>query len=124
MSLGEITTTDLNSWQHRVVEELLALVDSGLKAQRHPLDWTVTSSGHLRGVVGKADRLSENDRRAVFQEWVRFLDAEPLRESRRFEGGTWLTATFKRSTNRGDVKGFIQVEFDAPEDQDQDGGRD
>ncbi|MFC1230465.1 MULTISPECIES: hypothetical protein [Streptomyces] len=122
MSLGEITTTDLNSWQHRVVKELLALVDSGLKAQRHPLDWTVTSSGHLRGVVGKADRLSENDRRAVFQEWVRVPDAEPLRESRRFEGGTWITATFKRSTNRGDVKGFIQVEFDAPEDQD--GGRD
>lgn len=115
--MGEITTTDLNVWQYRTVKELLAIVDSGLKAERHPLEWTITSSGHLRGVVSKFDRLSENDRRAVFDEWARVLDAEPPRESKRFEGGTTLTATFERPTNRTPVKGYIQVEFDAPDDE-------
>jgi hypothetical protein len=116
MALGEITTTDLNLWQHRTVTELLAIIDSGIKAERHPLDWTITSSGHLRGMVSKFDRLSETDRQAVFDEWCRVLDAESPRESKRFEGGTRLTATCTRPTERGDVKGFIQVEFDAPDD--------
>ncbi|MER6094200.1 hypothetical protein [Streptomyces bluensis] len=111
-----ITTTDLNVWQYRTVKELLAIVDSGLKAERHPLEWTITSSGHLRGVVGKPDRLSENDRQAVFDEWARVLDAEPPRQSHRIDGGTTLTATFERPTNRTPVKGFIQVEFDAPDE--------
>ena len=115
MSLGEITTTDLNVWQYRTVKELLAIVDSGLKAERHPLEWTITSSGQLRGTVSKFDRLSDNDRQAVFNEWCRVLEAEPPRESSRFEGGTTLTAKFERPTNRSPVKGFIQVEFDAPD---------
>lgn len=118
MALGEITTTDLNAWQHRAVKELLAIVDSGLKAERHPLEWTITSGGQLFGTVSKLDRLSDNDRQAVFEEWSRVLDADPPRESKRFEGGTRLTANFRRSTNRGPVSGFIRVEFDAPDTED------
>lgn len=115
--MGEITTTDLNVWQYRTVNELLAIVDSGLKAERHPLDWTITSSGQLRGTVSKFDRLSDTDRQAVFDEWCSVLEAEPPRESKDFAGGTRLIATFERPTNRTPVKGYIQVEFDAPDDE-------
>jgi len=114
--MNEITITDLNVWQWRTTNELLAIVDGGLKAGRHPLDWTVTTNGHLRGTVGKLDRLSAYDRRAVFDEWCHVLRADAPRESKRFDGSTCFTATFKRPTNRGDVNGFIQVEFDADDD--------
>lgn len=110
--MSAITTTDLNMWQRRTAAELLAIIDGGLKAARHPLDWTITSNGQLRGSVSKFDQLSEPDRRGIFEEWAHVLDAEPPRKYQRPDGGLRLTATFKRPTPQGDVTGFIQVELD------------
>lgn len=119
MSLGEITTTDLNRWQYRAISLLGSLVTAGLKAERYPLDWTITNNGSLLGQVPKFGRLSENDRRAVFEEWCRVIGAGAPREVNRFEGGTRHTAVFKHPTDRGEVHGSIVLEVDAPLDDDQ-----
>jgi hypothetical protein len=119
MTLGQITTTDLNGWQYRAIGVLDSLVKAAIKAERYPLDWMVTSNGALRGEVTKFGRLSENDRRAIYDEWCRVLDATPPRESKRFEGGTRLTAVFKHPTNRGEVQGSLVLDVDSPLDDDQ-----
>lgn len=116
MALGEITTTDLNGWQYRAIGVLDSLVKAGLKAQRYPLDWMVTSNGALRGEVGKLGGLSENDRRSVFDEWCRVLDADAARESNQFGGGARLTAVFTHPTNRGEVHGSLVLDIDPPLD--------
>lgn len=112
MAFGDITTTDLNGWQYRAIGVLDGLVKAGLKAERHPLNWTVTSNGALRGEV---DRLhatqTDNDRRSIFDEWCSVLDAGQPRESKRFEGGIRLTAVFKHPTNRGDVQGSLVLDL-------------
>lgn len=120
MTLGQITTTDLNGWQYRAIGVLDSLVKAAIKAERYPLDWTITNSGALRGEVTKFGRLSENDRRSVLDEWCRVLDADAPRESNRFEGGTRLTAVFQHPTNRGEVRGSLVLDIDAPLDDDQD----
>lgn len=119
MALGEITTTDLNGWQYRAIGVLDSLVKAGLKAERYPLDWTITNNGALRGEVSKFGRLSENDRRSVFDEWCRAVGAGAPRESTGFAGGTRLTAVFKHPTNRGEVQGSLVLDVDPPLDDDQ-----
>ncbi|MFE9927202.1 hypothetical protein ACFYQA_38560 [Streptomyces sp. NPDC005774] len=116
MSLGEITTTDLNIWQYRAVGVLDSLVKAAIKAERYPLDWMVTSNGALRGEVGKFGRLGENDRRFVFDEWCRVVNAGAPRESKQFDGGTRLTAVFTHPTNRGEVNGSLVLDIDPPLD--------
>ncbi|MFD8822093.1 hypothetical protein ACFV1C_07015 [Streptomyces sp. NPDC059605] len=111
-----ITTTDLNGWQYRAIGVLDGLVKAGLKAERYPLDWTITNNGALRGEVSKLSRLSENDRRAIFDEWCRVVGASAPRESKRFEGGIRLTAVFKHPTNRGNVQGSLVLDIDLPLD--------
>ncbi|MEU4507586.1 hypothetical protein [Streptomyces sp. NPDC024089] len=118
MALGDITTTDLNGWQYRAIGVLDSLVKAGLKAERYPLDWMITSNGALRGEVSKLTRLSENDRRAIFDEWCRVLDASEPRDSKRFEGGIRLTSVFKYPTNRGDVQGTLTLDIEDQEDAD------
>ena len=72
MALGDITTTDLNGWQYRAIGVLDGLVKAGLKAERYPLLWTITPSGALRGEVDRYQpRQTDNDRRAIFDEWCR-----------------------------------------------------
>ncbi|MER0450187.1 hypothetical protein ABR738_37555 [Streptomyces sp. Edi4] len=122
MALGEITTTDLNGWQYRAIGVLDKLVKAGLKAERYPLNWTITTNGSLRGEVHRYDQLTDNDRRAVYEEWLRVLDATPPRESKRFEGGIRLTATFAHPTNRGDVKGSLVLDIDDEDQADSDRG--
>ncbi|MFJ9343780.1 hypothetical protein ACIRP0_31535 [Streptomyces sp. NPDC101733] len=62
---------------------------------------------------GEVDSLSstqtDNDRRAIFDEWYSVLDAGQLRESKRFEGGIRLTAVFKHPTNRGEARGVVRL---------------
>ncbi|MFJ2186287.1 hypothetical protein ACIOJG_37390 [Streptomyces anulatus] len=124
MALGDITTTDLNGWQYRAIGVLDSLVKAGLKAERYPLDWTITSNGALRGQVNVLSTLSTNDRRGVFEEWCRVLDASKPRESKRFEGGIRLTAVFKHPTNRGDVQGSLVLDIDLPFDEEDQGDAD
>ena len=117
MMSDPISTTDKNGWQFRAAEVLTALIEDGLKAQRHPLDWTITSSGTLRGEVSALDRLSDADRRAVYEEWLRVLNAGRPRESRQMSGGMRLIAPFTRPTNRGDVTGSISLHIDPAGDE-------
>lgn len=116
MALGEITTTDLNRWQFRGAEVLADLIKAGLKAERHPLTWTLTSNGALRGEVTRFDGLSETDRRAVFDEWVSVLGADQPRESKGYPGNARLTAVFSHPTNRGDVQGSVVLDLDVEDD--------
>jgi hypothetical protein len=116
-SFGQITVTDLNGWQARALRVLTDLQDAGLKASREPLDWTATRNGSLQGVIPRwQPRLTDNDRRAIFDEWVHVLDGSEPRETVRFEGGTRLTSVFAVPTNRGKVKGSIVVDFDEPDE--------
>lgn len=124
MAIGEIaTTTDLNGWQHRAVGLLAGLVKDGLKAERYPLEWTITSSGHLLGTVSKLSPHSENDRRAVYDEWCRAVGAAAPSESELSNGGLLLTAAFQHPTSLGDVHGALTLDID-PTPDDEDGGRD
>lgn len=112
-SFGQITVTDLNAWQARALRVLTGLQESGMKAQRHPLEWTITTNGALRGTVHRYDpRHSDHDRRAVFDEWAHVLGATAPREFR-FEGGVRLTSVFTVGTERGDVQGSLVLDFDA-----------
>lgn len=112
-SFGRITVTDLNVWQARSLHVLADLQEAGLKAERYPLNWTVTTNGPLAGEVHRYDPAqTDNDRRAVFDEWVHALGGTQPQEARRFEGGVRLTSVFKVATNRGEVKGSIVVEFE------------
>lgn len=124
MALGDITTTDLNRWQHRAIGVLDHLVKAGLRAERYPLNWTITTNGALRGQVDPYQpRQTDNDRRAIFDEWCRVLEAGEPRESKQFDGGTRLTAVFKHSTNRGDVQGYLVLDLTLPLDgEDQEDG--
>lgn len=124
MAIGEIaTTTDLNGWQHRAVGLLASLVKDGLKAERYPLEWTITSSGHLLGTVSKLSPHSQNDRRAIFDEWSRAVGAGTPSESELSNGGVHLAAAFKYPTSLGDVHGALTLDID-PTLDDEDGGRD
>ncbi|MFF1574706.1 hypothetical protein ACFVWR_18355 [Leifsonia sp. NPDC058292] len=112
-SLGEITVTDLNSWQARGLRILCELQEGGLKAGRYPLDWAVNASGALRGQVHRYDpKQTDEDRRAVFDEWVRVLAGTAPREEERWSGGTSLVSLFKVPTASGEVRGSIVVDFD------------
>ncbi|WKK27829.1 hypothetical protein QZH56_36880 (plasmid) [Streptomyces olivoreticuli] len=122
MAFGDITTTDLNGWQYRAIGVLNELVQAALKAERYPLNWTVMNNGALLGQVHLYDpKQTDVDRRAIFAEWCRVLEASEPRESKRFEGGIRLTATFARPTNRGDVKGSLALDIDLDDDQAEDG---
>lgn len=113
MALYDITTTDLNGWQYRAIGVLEDLVKAGLGAERHPLNWMMTTNGALRGEVDRyRPGQTDNDRRAIFDEWCRVLNAGEPRESKRFAGGTEVRAPFKVPTNRGDVPGFLLLEID------------
>jgi len=117
-SFGEITVTDRNAWQYRALAVLTDLQEAGHKAERYPLDWTVTSNGALRGTVPKHQpRLTDNDRRAIFDEWVRVVDGTEPRETTQFTGEIRLTSVFKVPTNRTDVQGSLVVDFDGPADE-------
>lgn len=127
MAFGEITTTDLNGWQYRAIGVLDSLVKAGLRAERYPLNWTVMTNGALRGEIDRLGaKQTDNDRRAIFDEWCRTLDASAPRESTRVEGGVRLTAVFKHPTNRGDVQGSLVLDIDLPLDggDQEDSGRD
>ncbi|MFC7794633.1 hypothetical protein [Streptomyces cinereoruber] len=116
-SLATITTTDLNGWQYRAIGVLEDLVKAGIKAERHPLEWTITSNGALRGAVDPyRPGQTDNDRRAIFDEWCRVLNAGEVRESKRFSGGITLRAVFIQPTNRGDVRGSLALDIDPPLD--------
>ncbi|MDX2565161.1 hypothetical protein PV371_36680 [Streptomyces sp. TX20-6-3] len=124
MTLAQITTTDLNGWQYRAISVLDELVKAGLKAERHPLTWTITSNGALRG---KVDRYrpgqTDADRRAIFDEWYAGLGTTEPRESKRYPDGTAWTAVFKHPTNRVEVQGSIVLDIPAPfDDEDQEDG--
>jgi hypothetical protein len=117
MAFGEITATDLNSWQYRAMEVLADIVKDGLQAERYPLNWSVTTNGSVRGEVSRYQpRQTDSDRRALFAEWVDALGAGQPREFKRSAGDSRMTALFTRQTNRGEVQGALEVEFDAPED--------
>lgn len=117
MTFGEITISDRNSWQYRALEVLTDLQEAGHKAERYPLDRTVTSNGALRGTVPRHDpKLTPNDRRAIFDEWVRVVDGTEPRETKQFTGEIRLTSVFRVPTNRNDVKGSLVVDFDGPDD--------
>lgn len=94
---------------------LADLVKAGLKAGRHPLTWTLTSNGALRGEVSRFDGLSPADRRAVFAEWLHVTDAGQPRETTSLTG-VRLTAVFSHPTDRGDVQGSIVLDLDAEDD--------
>ncbi|MFD9033305.1 hypothetical protein ACFVZW_19450 [Streptomyces sp. NPDC059567] len=117
MALGDITTTDLNGWQYRAIGVLDDLVKAAIKAERHPLTWSITTNGALRGEVDRyRPDQTDNDRRAIFDEWCHVLNATDPRESKRYEGGVSLIAVFKHPTNRGDVQGSILLNID-PDDE-------
>ncbi|MEU1377977.1 hypothetical protein ABZ442_30635 [Streptomyces triculaminicus] len=129
MAVGDITTTDLNGWQYRAIGVLNDLVKPGLKAERYPLEWTITTNGALRGEVHRYDlKQTDNDRRAIFDEWCRVMDASASRESKPFEGRIELRAVFKHPTNRGDVQGSLVLNIDLPfageAEAEAEGGRD
>lgn len=112
-SPGQITVTDLNVWQARALRALTTLQCAALKAERPPLQWTVTPNGALRGTVDRHEPgLTDTDRRAVFDEWVDTLNGTPPRPSRQMTGSTILTSVFTVPTDRGDVRGTLVVEFD------------
>ncbi|MFF5639631.1 hypothetical protein [Streptomyces sp. NPDC012825] len=119
-SLATITTTDLNGWQYRAIGVLGDPIKAGIKAERYPLEWTITDSGSLRGTVDRYEPgQTDNDRRAIFDEWCRVLNAGEVRESKRFSGGTTLRAVFTQPTNRGDVRGSLVLDIDAPSDDEE-----
>lgn len=116
-SFGEITISDRNAWQYRALEVLTHLQEAGHKADRYPLDWTVTANGALRGTVPRLDpKLTPEDRRAIFDEWVRVVDGQEPRETLQFTGEIRLMSVFRVPTNRNDVKGSLVVDFDGPAD--------
>ncbi|MEV0476226.1 hypothetical protein [Streptomyces prunicolor] len=112
-----ITATDLNRWQYRALEVLTRFAKEGLSAQRHPLNWQITSNGALRGEVDRyTPRLTTNDRRAIFDEWCRVVGAGTPRESKTYAGDTELRSVFQWPTNRGNVEGSLVLVIDAPLD--------
>lgn len=117
-SLGEITVTDLNSWQARGLRVLGELQAGGMKAGRYPLEWTVLSNGSLRGQVCRYDpKQTGEDRRAVFEEWVRVVGGTAPREERGWNGGTSLRSAFRVPTAHGEVQGSVVVDFDDPDEE-------
>ncbi|MFF8840487.1 hypothetical protein [Streptomyces sp. NPDC015130] len=120
MALGHITITDLTGWQYRAIGVLEDLVKAGLKAERHPLEWTITSNGALRGTVDPHQPgQTDNDRRAIFDEWCRVLNAGEVRESKRLSGGITLRAVFTQPANRGNVQGHIALDVDPPSEDEE-----
>ncbi|MGW8364539.1 hypothetical protein ACWGK1_28745 [Streptomyces wedmorensis] len=118
MALGGITTLDLNGWQYRAVDVLDELVKAGLKAERRPLEWTITTNGALRGEVDRyRPEQTDRDRRAIFDEWCHVLNAGAPRESKRVVGGVEVRAVFKVPTTRGEVQGSLLPEIDEPLDE-------
>ncbi|MFD9904829.1 hypothetical protein [Streptomyces sp. NPDC059063] len=107
-----VTITDRNRWHLRTVRALADLAESALKAQRHPLDWTVTDGGQLVGKVSLCSGLSQADRRSLFEEWAHVLDATPPSETKPYDGAVRLTAAFSLPTGYDTVRGTIQAVFD------------
>lgn len=117
-SFGQITVTDLNTWQARALQVLTDLQHTGMKAGRHPLDWSLSTNGELHGGISRYDDMTPTDidRRAVFEEWVHVLGGTEPREAFRSAGSIRLTSDFKVATDRGDVRGILAVAFDTPDD--------
>lgn len=118
MALDDITVTDLTTWQYRAVDVLDKLVKDGLKALRHPLQWTITSNGSLIGTVDPyRPGQSDEDRRTIFNEWHHALKAGQVREAKRPGGGLALSTLFTQPTNRGDVQGTLILDIAPPLDE-------
>lgn len=59
-----VTDTERLSWQFRALALLGTLMDRAVTEQLPPLQWTIGTTGELRGQV-----LTGGDRRAVFTRW-------------------------------------------------------
>jgi hypothetical protein len=86
---GPVTTAERTGWQRRAVRVLAALLEHAQTAGYPPVHWTINTTG---GLTCRPLDTRVVERRAAFEIWRAYLDAEPWPEHTRSGGIVHLHA--------------------------------